>query len=115
MTARDDIHAAADRYGWTNASTATYYDSFLREVDSSALSAPLARVFEVTEHTALDKVYVAYDSLGRVTDATTAWPGQQSALTGAHVGSDDIVGTGKARRVLRFLADGVTVAEAVTA
>jgi hypothetical protein len=115
MTARDDIRLTAQAHGWTSTGTATYYDSFVREVGSSALSAPLARVFEVTGHTALDKVYVAYDSLGRVTDATTAWPGQQSALTGAHVGSDDIVGTGKARRVLRFLADGVTVAEAVTA
>lgn len=107
VTARDEIRAAAAAHGWQTASTSNWHDTFLRPV-VLADAHPLARMFSVIERvTPTDKVYVAYDDLGRVTDANWANPGQQSVLMGYHVGSTDVTGTGKRARVLALLADGL--------
>lgn len=106
VTARDAIRAAAAEHGWQTASTGTWHDTFLRPVVLSD-DHPLARMFAVIEHDPTDKVYVAYDDLGRVIDATWATPGQQSVLLGYHVGSTDVTGTGKRARVLALLIDGL--------
>lgn len=113
MTAQDDIRAAAHAHGWTVDTSDSWHDWFVRPVDPATLPEVLARFFAVTDHTPADLVIACYDSLGRVTAASTATPGQQSAISGVHVGPDDIVGPDKARRVLSFLADGVTCVQAV--
>lgn len=106
VTARDEIRAAAAAHGWQIASTGTWHDTFLRPAVLPADS-DLSRMFAVIEHDPTDKVYVGYDDLGRVVDATWATPGQQSVILGYHVGSTGVIGTGKRARVLALLTEGL--------
>jgi hypothetical protein len=106
IAAREEIRAVAKSHGWESSKSGLWHDTFLRPAELGADSV-LAGFFVASGHSPLDKVFVGYDYLGRVIDASWATPGQQSALLGYHVGSTDITGTGKRAQVLQLLTEGL--------
>jgi hypothetical protein len=105
VSAKTEILEAAHRWGWQVDSDLGWIVSFARtpEVDVR-----FAKVAELGDWHIRDRVRVHFSQNGRVVDAELQSHKEQSALTGRHLGSIRVTGTGRKEQVLAWLERNAT-------